>query len=148
MSNQTKFTNQATRAIEYAEYEARSLARDHIGTEHLLLGLLHERAGIAAQAMAAHGLDFRQVQGKVEELGAEEQPENGVCYTIPAKRAMELTVKVSRTFGHDYIGTEHMLLGILNDREGSACRIAQGFYTLFLLDIFIVAINIFHIIQC
>ncbi|MBR0284656.1 MAG: ATP-dependent Clp protease ATP-binding subunit ClpC, partial [Selenomonadaceae bacterium] len=128
MNYQNRFTNRAIKAIEYAQYEAQNLERDYIGTEHILLGLLHERAGIAARAMEAQGLDFQEVRKQVERLQVddEEYTADNPYYTPAAKRVMEMTVQEAQELGHNYIGTEHMLLSLLHEQGGAAYQVLRS----------------------
>ncbi len=128
MNYQNRFTNRAIKAIEYAQYEAQNLERDYIGTEHILLGLLHERAGIAARAMEAQGLDFQEVRKQVERLQVndEEDTADNPYYTPVAKRVMEMTVQEAQELGHNYIGTEHMLLSLLHEQDGAAYQVLRS----------------------
>ena len=128
MSSQNRFTGRAVKAIEYAQYEAQELERDHIGTEHILLGLLHERSGIAARALAEHGVDFAKIRQWVEESEKTEEEEHSdnPYYTSIAKYAMEMTLHEAQMLGHSYIGTEHILLSLLSVREGTAYRILES----------------------
>ncbi len=121
----TRFTARAIKVLEYAQYEAQDLEQNFIGTEHLLLGLLHEDDGIAARALKALGLDLDMVRERVESvLGSDEDaPSENPYYTPRAKRVMELAVDEARSFGHNYIGTEHILLGLIRENEGAAARV-------------------------
>lgn len=121
-----RFTARAIKVLEFAQYEAQDLEQNYIGTEHLLLGLLHEGEGIAAQALYSLGVDFDTVRNRIEAvMGSEsEMPEHAnFFYTPRAKRVMELAVDEARSFGHSYIGTEHILLGIIRENEGIAARV-------------------------
>ena len=120
-----RFTSRAIKVLEYAQYEAQDLEQNYIGTEHLLLGLLHEREGIAARALHAMGIDFETVRHRVEAVlsDAEEYGARDLYYTPRAKRVMELAVSEARSFGHNYIGTEHILLGLIRENEGIAARV-------------------------
>ncbi len=120
-----RFTSRAIKVLEYAQYEAQDLEQNYIGTEHLLLGLLHEREGIAARALHAMGIDFETVHRRVEAVlnDTEEYGARDLYYTPRAKRVMELAVAEARSFGHNYIGTEHILLGIIRETEGIAARV-------------------------
>ena len=120
-----RFTARAIRVLEYAQYEAQDLEQNYIGTEHLLLGLLHEGEGVAARALHSLGLDFATVRNRVEAVIDEEgaYPAKNPYYTPRAKRVMELAVDEARSFGHNYIGTEHILLGLLRENEGVASRV-------------------------
>ena len=120
-----RFTARAIRVLEYAQYEAQDLEQNYIGTEHLLLGLLHEGEGVAARALRSLGLDFDTVRNRVEAVIDEEgaYPAKNPYYTPRAKRVMELAVEEARSFGHNYIGTEHILLGLIRENEGVASRV-------------------------
>jgi ATP-dependent Clp protease ATP-binding subunit ClpC len=121
-----RFTARAIKVLEFAQYEAQDLEQNYIGTEHLLLGLLHEGEGIAAQSLYSLGIDFDTVRNRIEAvMGSEkEMPEHAnFFYTPRAKRVMELAVDEARSFGHSYIGTEHILLGIIRENEGIAARV-------------------------
>ncbi len=120
-----RFTTRAIRVLEYAQYEAQDLEQNYIGTEHLLLGLLHEGEGVAARALRSLGMDFDTVRDRVENVmdAEEEKPANNIYYTPRAKRVMELAVDEARALGHNYIGTEHILLGLIRENEGVAARV-------------------------
>ncbi len=128
MSSQNRFTSRAVKAIEYAQYEAREMEQEYIGTEHILLGLLHERSGIAAQALESQGLNLEQVRRQAEllEQGDEEEASDNPYYTASAKHVMEMTLEEAHALGHRYIGTEHILLSLLNEQEGAACRLLEN----------------------
>ena len=125
---QGRFTNRAVKAIEFAQYEAQELEQDYIGTEHILLGLLHEREGIAAKALGSVGLDFQAVRQQVENvLEQEEQyPSDNPYYTPMAKHAMEMSVREAQRLGHSYVGTEHILLGLLHDEDSAGARVIES----------------------
>ena len=122
MNYRNHFTNRAIKAVEFAQYVAQDLQQDYIGTEHLLLGLLHERNGVAAQAMNAMGLTFEKVMDVVNNMDSQEAeyPSDNPYYTPRAKRVMEGAMEESQTLGHTYIGTEHILLSLLSETEGAA----------------------------
>lgn len=122
MNYRNHFTNRAIKAVEFAQYVAQDLQQDYIGTEHLLLGLLHERNGVAAQAMNAMGLTFEKVMDVVNTMDSQEAeyPSDNPYYTPRAKRVMEGAMEESQTLGHTYIGTEHILLSLLSETEGAA----------------------------
>ena len=128
MSTRNRFTNRAIKAIEFAQYQAQEMEQDYIGTVHLLLGLLHERSGVAARALATKGLDFatvlRQIQGS--DVNDMAYPVDNPYYTPTAKHIMEMTVNEAQSLGHSYIGTEHILLSILNDPECAAARVLEA----------------------
>ena len=120
-----RFTNRAIKVLEFAQYEAQELEQHYIGTEHILLGLLHEREGIAAKALRFLGLDLDHVRRRVVDM-LEAEGSKGVqasYYTEPAKRVMELAVEEARSFGHSYIGTEHILLGLIGENGSVASRV-------------------------
>ena len=125
---QGRFTNRAVKAMEFAQYEAQELEQDYIGTEHILLGLLHEREGIAAKALGSVGLDFQAVRQQVENvLEQEEQyPSDNPYYTPMAKHAMEMSVREAQRLGHSYVGTEHILLGLLHDEDNAGARVIES----------------------
>ena len=122
------FTEKAVKAIEFAQYEAQELEQDYIGTEHLLLGLLHERDGVAAQAMESMGLDFPSVQQQVENvLEQEEQyPADNPYYTPMAKRVMENSIREAQRLGSSAVGTEHILLGLIKDDSCAGARVIES----------------------
>ena len=125
---QGRFTNRAVHAIEFAQYEAQELQQDYIGTEHILLGLLHEKEGIAAKALGAVGLEFAAVRQQVENvLEQEEQyPSDNPYYTPLAKHAMEMSMREAQRLGHNYVGTEHILLGLLSDESSAGARVIES----------------------
>ncbi|MBQ1336477.1 MAG: ATP-dependent Clp protease ATP-binding subunit ClpC, partial [Selenomonadaceae bacterium] len=125
MSTRNRFTNRAIKAIEFAQYQAQEMEQDYIGTDHLLLGLLHERGGVAARALATKGLDFATVLHQVEGSGVNDvaYPVDNPYYTPIAKHVMEMTVSEAHALGHNYIGTEHSLLSILKESECAAVKV-------------------------
>lgn len=121
----TRFTSRAVKVLKFAQYEAQEMERNYIGTEHLLLGLVHEEDGLAARALAALGVNFDTVRERVENalhFTVEEGSDNPY-YTPGAKRVMELAVEEAQGLGHDYIGTEHILLGLIRENDSAAARI-------------------------
>ena len=128
MSTRNHFTNRAIKAIEFAQYQAQEMEQDYIGTDHLLLGLLHERGGVAARALAVRGLDFAKVLKQVEGSGVNDiaYPVDNPYYTPLAKHVMEMTVSEAQTLGHNYIGTEHILLSILNEPGCAAVKALES----------------------
>ena len=120
-----KFTAQTKRVLLRSQQEAKRLHHTHIGTEHLLLGLLGEEAGGAAQVLARLGVAPPQVRRAVEGgLERGERPVGGdVRLTPGAKRVIELTVEEARRLGHDHIGTEHLLLGLVREEQGRAASV-------------------------
>jgi hypothetical protein len=122
-----RFTDRARRVVVLAQEEARMLDHDYIGTEHLLLGLIREGEGVAAKALRALDVDLDTLRREVEALvGRGQQPTKGhIPFTPPAKKALELALRESVHLGHDYIGTEHLLLGLVREGEGPAAQVLQ-----------------------
>ena len=120
-----RFTDRARRVVVLAQEEARMLNHAHIGTEHLLLGLVHEGQGVAARALEALGISLEAVRREVEEIiGRGERPASGhIPFTPRAKKVLELALRESNQLGHEYIGTEHILLGLLREGEGVAAQV-------------------------
>jgi len=119
-----RFTDRARRAVHLAQEEARLLRHDYVGTEHLLLALLYEEEGVAAKALALLGISRQDVRAQVEEtIGYGHSPPAGpMPFTAPAKKALELSLREALALGHHYIGTEHLLLGLLREARASAPR--------------------------
>lgn len=120
-----KFTQRAQKVISYAQEEARRLNHNVVGTEHLLLGLIREGEGVAARALANLGIDVNKVRNQVETMiGIGPFAIQGpIGYTPRAKRVMELAMDESRKLGHNYVGTEHILLGLIREGEGVAAQV-------------------------
>jgi ATP-dependent Clp protease ATP-binding subunit ClpC len=120
-----RFTDRARRAVVLAQEEARMLDHDYIGTEHLLLGLIHEREGVAARALEALGMSLSDVRGEVESvIGRGDTPPAGrIPFTPRAKKVLELSLREALQLGHNYIGTEHILLGLVREGEGVGARV-------------------------
>ncbi len=120
-----KFTDRARRVIVLAQEEARMLDHNYIGTEHLLLGLIHEGRGVAARALESLGVSLEDVRRNVEEMiGRGQQALSGhIPFTPRAKKVLELSLRESQQLGHDYIGTEHILLGLIREGEGVAAQV-------------------------
>jgi ATP-dependent Clp protease ATP-binding subunit ClpA len=120
-----RFTDRARRVVVLAQEEARGLDHNYIGTEHLLLGLIHEGEGIAAQVLDALGVSGDAVrQLLVELVGRGSQPPPGhIPYTPRGKKVLELALREALQLGHSYIGTEHLLLGVLREGGGVACQL-------------------------
>ena len=127
MKYRNHFTNMAIKAIEFAQYAARDLEQDYIGTEHILLGLMHEEGGVAAQAMGAVGLTFEKMAGQIRSVVGQETeyPSDNPYYTPRAKRVMEGAVEEAQNLRHSYIGTEHILLSLLAETESAAVEILE-----------------------
>lgn len=122
-----RFTERAQKVLALAQEEAARLGHNNIGTEHILLGLIKEGEGIAAKALVALGLGLEKIQGEVETLigHGQEQPFN-IAYTPRAKKVIELSMDEARKFGHTYVGTEHILLGLIREGEGIAARVLNN----------------------
>ncbi len=120
-----RFTDKARRVVVLAQEEARILNHSYIGTEHLLLGLVHEGEGVAARALESLGISLQAVRQDVEEIiGRGQQPPPGhIPFTPRAKKVLELSLRESNQLGHNYIGTEHILLGLLREGEGVAAQV-------------------------
>jgi ATP-dependent Clp protease ATP-binding subunit ClpC len=120
-----RFTDRARRVIVLAQEEARLLDHNYIGTEHVLLGLIHEGEGVAAQALEQMGVSLQAVRTQVESIighGAS-APTGHIPFTPRAKKVLELSLRESLQLGHNYIGTEHLLLGLIREGEGVAARV-------------------------
>lgn len=124
---QGRFTQSAIKVLKLAQYEAKHLKHRHVGTEHILLGLLHEGTNVAAKALSSIGIDLYTVRQRVHELVEKEDFDDleteEIGYSPEAKTIMEYAVEQAQALGHDYIGTEHILLGIIYDTESIACEI-------------------------
>jgi ATP-dependent Clp protease ATP-binding subunit ClpC len=120
-----RFTDRARRVLVFAQEEARLLNHNFIGTEHLLLGLIHEGEGVAAKALESLGVSLEAVRGKVEEtIGPAGSSTTGSPpFTPRAKKVLELSLREALQLGHNYIGTEHMLLGLVREGEGVAAQV-------------------------
>jgi ATP-dependent Clp protease ATP-binding subunit ClpC len=121
-----KFTDRARRAVVWAQEEARTLNHDYIGTEHLLLGLVHEGQGVAAKALESLGIGLEGVRERVEEAippGQVEVRTGHIPFTPRAKRVLELSLSEAKALEHRYIGTEHLLLGLLREGDGVAAQV-------------------------
>lgn len=126
---QSRFTQSAIKVLKLAQYEARHLKHRHVGTEHILLGLLHEGTNLAAKALSSIGIDLYTVRQRVHEVVERQDFDDfdfnhdEIGYAPEAKTVMEFAVEQAQSLGHDYIGTEHILLGIIYDTENIACEI-------------------------
>ncbi len=120
-----RFTDRARNVVVLAQEEARLLNHNYIGTEHLLLGLIRESEGIAAKALVSLGVELDAVREQVEEIvgrGARE-PSGHIPFTPRAKKVLELSLREALQLGHNYIGTEHILLGMIREGEGVAAQV-------------------------
>ncbi len=120
-----RFTDRARRVLVLAQEEAKLLNHNYIGTEHILLGLIHEGDGVAAQALESLGISLAAVREKVEEkIGpAQGSAPGSPPFTPRAKKVLELSLREALQLGHNYIGTEHMLLGLVREGEGEAAQV-------------------------
>jgi ATP-dependent Clp protease ATP-binding subunit ClpA len=120
-----QFTDRARRVVVLAQEEARLLNHDYVGTEHLLLGLAHEGQGVAAKALESLGIRLEALRSQVEEAIGRGQraPSGHLSFTPRAKKVLELSLRESQQLGHDYIGTEHLLLGLVREGEGVAAQV-------------------------
>jgi hypothetical protein len=120
-----RFTDRARRVVVLAQEEARLLDHNYIGTEHILLGLVHEGEGVAAQALTQLGVSLEAVRDQVKEIigrGAE-APTGHIPFTPRAKKVLELSLREALELGHNYIGTEHILLGLLREGQGVGAQV-------------------------
>ena len=120
-----RFTDRARRVIVLAQEEARMLNHNYIGTEHILLGLIHEGEGVAAKALESLGISLDAVRQQVEEIIGQGQqaPSGHIPFTPRAKKVLELTRREALQLGHSYIGTEHILLGLIREGDGVAAQV-------------------------
>jgi ATP-dependent Clp protease ATP-binding subunit ClpA len=120
-----RFTDRARRVVVLAQEEARLLNHNYVGTEHLLLGLIHEAEGVAAKALESLGIRLEVVRAQVEQIVGQGQqaPTGHIPFTPRAKKVLELSLREAKQLGHDYIGTEHILLGLLREGEGVAAHV-------------------------
>jgi ATP-dependent Clp protease ATP-binding subunit ClpC len=120
-----RFTERARQVVVLAQEEARALKHNYIGTEHLLLGLLREEEGVAARVLDALDVSVEEVRASVVRIvgSGEEAPQGQIPFTPRAKKVLELALREALSLGHNYIGTEHILLGLVREDEGVAARI-------------------------
>jgi ATP-dependent Clp protease ATP-binding subunit ClpC len=120
-----RFTDRARRVVVLAQEEARMLNHNYIGTEHLLLGLLAESDGVAAQALMAMDISLDGVRKQVEDIIGQggKPPGVHIPFTPRAKKVLELSLREALQLGHNYIGTEHILLGLIREGEGVAAQV-------------------------
>jgi ATP-dependent Clp protease ATP-binding subunit ClpC len=124
-----RFTERARQVVVLAQDEARALRHNYIGTEHILLGLLREEEGLAARALESLDVTLEEVRAQVARIvGPGEEVTSGqIPFTPRAKKVLELSLKEALSLGHKYIGTEHVLLGLVRENEGVAARILLDF---------------------
>src|SRR6478752_7161992 len=122
-----RFTDRARRVVVLAQEEARVLSHNYIGTEHILLGLIHEGEGVAAKALESLDISLEAVRAQVEEIIGQGQqaPSGHIPFTPRAKKVLELSLREALQLGHSYIGTEHILLGLIREGEGVAAQVLQ-----------------------
>ncbi len=120
-----RFTDRARRVVVLAQEEARMLNHNYIGTEHILLGLIHEGEGVAAKGLEALGISLEAVRSQVEEIIGQGQqaPSGHIPFTPRAKKVLELSLREALQLGHNYIGTEHILVGLIREGEGVAAQV-------------------------
>jgi len=120
-----KFTDKARRVVVLAQEEAKLLNHNYIGTEHILLGLIHEGEGVAAKALESLNISLEQVREQVQEIIGQGQqaPSGHIPFTPRAKKVLELSLREALQLGHSYIGTEHLLLGLIREGEGVAAQV-------------------------
>jgi Clp amino terminal domain, pathogenicity island component len=120
-----RFTDRARRVVVLAQDEARRLNHNYIGTEHILLGLIHEGEGVAARALQSLGISLEAVRQQIEEIigRGQQAPSGHIPFTPRAKKVLELSLRESLQLGHTYIGTEHILLGLIHEGDGVAAQV-------------------------
>jgi ATP-dependent Clp protease ATP-binding subunit ClpC len=120
-----RFTDRARQVVALAQEEARTLSHNHIGTEHILLGLIHEGEGVAAEALEALGISLDAVRQQIEEIigHGRRTPTGHIPFTPRAKKVLELSLREALQLGHNYIGTEHILLGLIREGKGVAAQV-------------------------
>jgi ATP-dependent Clp protease ATP-binding subunit ClpC len=120
-----RFTDRARRVVVLAQDEARMLNHNYIGTEHILLGLIREGEGVAARALESLGISLDVVRQQVEEIigRGQQAPSGHIPFTPRAKKVLELSLREALRLGHEYIGTEHILLGLIREGDGVAAQV-------------------------
>ena len=120
-----RFTDRARRVVVLAQEEARGLNHNYIGTEHILLGLIHEGEGVASKALESLGVSLQNVREQVQEIigQGQQSPTGHIPFTPRAKKVLELSLREALQLGHNYIGTEHILLGLIREGEGVAAQV-------------------------
>ncbi len=120
-----RFTDRARRVVVLAQEEARMLNHNYLGTEHILLGLIHEGEGVAAKALESLGISLEAVRQQVEEIIGQGQqaPSGHIPFTPRATKVLELAGREAHALGHNYVGTEHILLGLIGEGEGVAAQV-------------------------
>jgi ATP-dependent Clp protease ATP-binding subunit ClpC len=121
-----RFTERARRVVVLAQQEARMLNHNYIGTEHILLGLIREGDGVAARALTTMGISLDAVRQAVEDIigrGTQAPSEGHIPFTPRSKKVLELSLREARQLGASYIGTEHILLGLIHEGDGVAAQV-------------------------
>ena len=120
-----RFTERARRVVVLAQEEARMLNHNYIGTEHILLGLIREGEGVAARLLESLGISLESVRQQVKEIigRGEQAPSGHIPFTPRAKKVLELSLREAKALGHNYIGTEHILLGLIREGSGVAAQV-------------------------
>ncbi|MEK4241893.1 ATP-dependent Clp protease ATP-binding subunit [Janibacter sp. FSL W8-0316] len=120
-----RFTDRARRVVVLAQEEARLLNHNYIGTEHILLGLIHEGEGVASKALESLGVSLDAVREQVQDIigPGQQAPSGHIPFTPRAKKVLELSLREALQLGHNYIGTEHILLGLIREGEGVAAQV-------------------------
>ena len=120
-----RFTERARQVVVLAQDEARRLNHNYIGTEHILLGLIREGEGVAAKALESLGISLEAVRQQVEEIigRGQQAPSGHIPFTPRAKKVLELSLREAQQLGHNYIGTEHILLGLIREGDGVAAQV-------------------------
>ena len=123
-----RFTDRARRVVVLAQEEARTLNHNYIGTEHILLGLIHEGDGVGGKALESLGISLPTVRQEIEAIigQGDQAPAEVIPFTPRAKKVLELSLRESIQLGHNYIGTEHILLGLIREGDGVAAQILVG----------------------
>jgi ATP-dependent Clp protease ATP-binding subunit ClpC len=125
-----RFTERARQVVVLAQDEARALGHNYIGTEHILLGLLREEEGLAARVLESLDITVEEVRAQVQRLGGQGDEEivtGQIPFTPRAKKVLELALREALSLKHSYIGSEHILLGLVRENEGVAARILLSF---------------------
>ena len=120
-----RYTDRARRVVVLAQEEARLLNHNYIGTEHILLGLIHEGDGVAAKALESLGISLETARGSIEEIVVcgDVSPRGQIPFTVRAKKVIEFSLRESLQLGHNYIGTEHILLALIREGEGVGVQV-------------------------
>ena len=119
------FTDRARKVVNLAQEEARMLNHNYIGTEHILLGLIHEGEGVAAKALESLGISLEDVHSQVEDIigQGEQAPSGPIPFTPRGKKVLEMSLRESLRLGHNKVGTVHILLGLISEGEGVAAQV-------------------------